>query len=950
MARKKKVAAKRDVRGYQQGPSKQQQPAAAAAVVSRSASSLGTASDAAVRAVPLTASTQQDLETLLETLLHINNASNNQGDSSSTLATAPQAVQSDRFFKRMATVYDRLTQLGFTLDQIVQAVVALGYEITLESALDWLCLHLSTQELPPLFTEGQIRESETAASSGMADPLTVLPATARPVSIDAQQEHVLLTTDFATNPQFQSAKESASANLQEKDEDDKAAQKTWLLQQYEYVADDEQDIGLNDVIRDEMDTANATTRRKERSLATPLATLEPAVDAAAINESSANAVDNVADPVTVAEPTVQEMQLQALQEELRQLEADLKDEAALYMLSKYEVKELQKRTKNLRKQVQGMQRKVEKQRVQSRQNQVAVLSKVVSMDQVDDAADEGEEVETGGMSSMFEEEQAPQEPLQPATNDTTLQDADDGNAVDIPKDSIPKSWTGKTPREILQDWCRKQKLQRPMYQKLSRNGCSIRVKLGPSNIVYLEQRGPYPSYVDTQEYMATKALFDINPDLPLYRIFPPFHRDIWRTWVDSNKQEKDNKAQEGKDQRSETIDMLIKSIPVAQASSIKPSSNTAISRTGMSKARDEAEEELDSWEGHDERLEPESWEDNDDTGDDRLLSQERERAPTAVDERLRKSFLARQLTAGYKDMLQLRSSLPMYLYREEILGCIRKNPVTILYAETGAGKTTQCPQFVLEQALLDGKGSHTSILCTQPRRVAAMSVAERVADEMCEESIGKLVGYQIRLEARRSSATRLLFCTTGIILRRLVEDPELRGISHVVVDEVHERQWQIDVLLVALRNLLNGARPDLKVVLMSATLDSKLFTKFFNGAPLISVPGRTFPVTQYYLEDLLDAADHIIEEGSRCARRQRDNRETASLFVSTRGGEKRRETVSLDSELDTDLSDEFVGYKMATRRQVFRLAFIGVTTDAGAHTYEYFVLGLDRWTEWTRRI
>jgi hypothetical protein len=95
-----------------------------------------------------------------------------------------------------------------------------------------------------------------------------------------------------------------------------------------------------------------------------------------------------------------------------------------------------------------------------------------------------------------------------------------------------------------------------------------------------------------------------------------------------------------------------------------------------------------------------------------------------------------------------------------------------------------------------------------------MSVAERVADEMCEESIGKLVGYQIRLEAKRSSATRLLFCTTGIILRRLVEDPSLSGISHVVVDEVHERQWQIDVLLVALRSLIAGARPDLKVILV----------------------------------------------------------------------------------------------------------------------------------------
>ena len=104
---------------------------------------------------------------------------------------------------------------------------------------------------------------------------------------------------------------------------------------------------------------------------------------------------------------------------------------------------------------------------------------------------------------------------------------------------------------------------------------------------------------------------------------------------------------------------------------------------------------------------------------------------------------------------------------------------------------------------------------------------------------------------------------------------------------------------------------------MSATLDAELFKTFFVGAPLVSVPGRTFPVATYYLEDLLDATDHIVEEGSRYARRQqRNERETASLYVSTRGGEKRRETVSLDSELSINLSDDFVGYKMSTRRYV----------------------------------
>jgi len=226
---------------------------------------------------------------------------------------------------------------------------------------------------------------------------------------------------------------------------------------------------------------------------------------------------------------------------------------------------------------------------------------------------------------------------------------------------------------------------------------------------------------------------------------------------------------------------------------------------------------------------------------------------------------------------------------------------------------------LLEAALEDGDAGRTSIICTQPRRVAATSVSERVAEEIGENSVGGLIGYQIRLESRRSADTKLLFCTTGIILRRLVEDPSLSGVTHIIVDEVHERQWQIDVLLISLRNLLNGPRRDLKVLLMSATLDSKLFCSFFNGAPFISVPGRTYPVSNYYLEDLLEETGHVIEEGSLTALREYRRPESMSLLVSTRGGEKRKETVSLDCELEIELSDDFVGYTVATRRYVILL-------------------------------
>lgn len=147
---------------------------------------------------------------------------------------------------------------------------------------------------------------------------------------------------------------------------------------------------------------------------------------------------------------------------------------------------------------------------------------------------------------------------------------------------------------------------------------------------------------------------------------------------------------------------------------------------------------------------------------------------------------------------------------------------------------------------------------------------------------------------------------------------------------MHERQWQIDVLLVSLRSLLRGSRPDLKVVLvsnsdelpqvidnqltflqMSATLDTTLFSEFFDGAPVINVPGRTFPVTKFYLEDLLEQTNHVIEEGSRCAHRDFGNRETVSMWVTTRSGEKRRETADYERN---EVSDDFPNYSLATRK------------------------------------
>lgn len=208
-------------------------------------------------------------------------------------------------------------------------------------------------------------------------------------------------------------------------------------------------------------------------------------------------------------------------------------------------------------------------------------------------------------------------------------------------------------------------------------------------------------------------------------------------------------------------------------------------------------------------------------------------------------------------LLQFRKSLPSYAKRSKILRTIEHHTITIICGPTGCGKTTQVPQFILEDMIEALKGSKCSIITTQPRRISAVSVAERVAKER-GEPIGSTTGYHIRLESRQSAQTRLLFCTVGVLLRRLSDDPLLRQISHVIVDEVHERDRLADFLLIVLRDLIiSGKRPDLKIILMSATVDGDRFAEYFGsvvGADkvrILSLEGRAFPVRGFFKEEVL---------------------------------------------------------------------------------------------------
>ncbi|KAL8524710.1 hypothetical protein ACS0TY_014355 [Phlomoides rotata] len=207
-------------------------------------------------------------------------------------------------------------------------------------------------------------------------------------------------------------------------------------------------------------------------------------------------------------------------------------------------------------------------------------------------------------------------------------------------------------------------------------------------------------------------------------------------------------------------------------------------------------------------------------------------------------------------MLEFRKSLPAFREKDRLLQAIARNQVVVISGETGCGKTTQLPQYILEANIESGRGAFCSIICTQPRRISAMAVSERVSAER-GEPLGESVGYKVRLEGMKGKNTHLLFCTSGILLRRLLSDRNLDGITHVFVDEIHERGMNEDFLLIVLKDLL-PRRQDLRLILMSATLNADLFSNYFGGAPMIHIPGFTYPVKVHFLEDILQMTGYKI--------------------------------------------------------------------------------------------
>lgn len=236
-------------------------------------------------------------------------------------------------------------------------------------------------------------------------------------------------------------------------------------------------------------------------------------------------------------------------------------------------------------------------------------------------------------------------------------------------------------------------------------------------------------------------------------------------------------------------------------------------------------------------------------GRDDLVDYKKE---SAFSDHIKQKSEAQSQFAKTKTIKEQREYLPVYTVRRRLLEVVRENQVTVIVGETGSGKTTQLTQYLHE----DGYTDFGVIGCTQPRRVAAMSVAKRVAEEMAVD-LGQEVGYAIRFEDLTSEKTVIKYMTDGVLLRESLRESDLDSYSAIVMDEAHERSLHTDVLFGILKKIISRRR-DLKLIVTSATLNADRFSEFFGGVPIFRIPGRTFHVEKYFAksaaEDYVDAA------------------------------------------------------------------------------------------------
>ncbi|KAF9452647.1 P-loop containing nucleoside triphosphate hydrolase protein [Macrolepiota fuliginosa MF-IS2] len=491
-----------------------------------------------------------------------------------------------------------------------------------------------------------------------------------------------------------------------------------------------------------------------------------------------------------------------------------------------------------------------------------------SSDVFDDANSDG----SGGLLELFEG--------LPATETSS-----DGTVVTLKDMTLPKYWAGRTPKVLLKEAVtRMDRYSVITYNLISGSSRAKRISLrirwdGTKSDDWSMENVACVDQTQAEHYIALTALHALTfpqsegfassvggmSTPTFFRLLPPTFRDLW------------DELEEARKLRENSVN---RQVWAKLRSIIEPKIDLNKKVTGKAMKPITDKKDLAS-------------------------SASQLRSVETISQQLMTTYQALHANPSYQEMLPQRHNLPIAQYRSHIMDILEHNQILVLSGETGCGKSTQVPSFILEDQL--SRGRPCRIYCTEPRRISAISLAQRVSRELGEPpsavgTLNSLVGYAIRLESNISRNTRLAYVTNGIALRMLEGGMGQGGgtafdeLTHIIIDEVHERTIESDFLLIVLKSLLEQ-RSDLKVILMSATVDAEKISAYFGGCPTLHVPGRTFPVDVCYLEDAVEYTKWTIAENSPYARRLHDK-----FYRGKKQYDWTEETAAADDDEDDDES------------------------------------------------
>ncbi|EXX76142.1 P-loop containing nucleoside triphosphate hydrolase protein [Rhizophagus irregularis] len=746
-------------------------------------------------------------------------------------------LSQEHIISSLNKLYLILLRLGFSQENIKECLINInGAEV--KAALDWLCIHLSSEDLPAGFVDKIYYEK------GMNISVTrsTSPTSQSPIKkgdVFKEKKSLVQNSSSTSKPK--------RSNMVEKD------MKDWILNSLENDASDDSELEPVSTYQPLSSSLKYATLKCELVLQNKISSVLKKFNRSQEKQEQVN-------------QRIDELQKEIKSfEELGSYEFN-SDEAEMEFKNLMKDKDLEKEVKEI------LGDEIEDGKEQDKTIQIDE-NKQLEGDQKKDIMekinDDDDDDLFGGL-------------LDNVPDDSTTSSESNVSSTIIMREMIPKTFTGKLPKDQLKEFCRKKDDKVKISFDVDRGGshykCSLKIRW--SN----EKKGQDKEWnmgnvacrkkIEAESYVATLALFELT-DLPIYLTFPTFFRELWLELTEEKKSA-ENKIKLAEEQ--ERIKLLIDVIEEKKKENIIEE---------KSKISDELDQEQIYKE------------DKSSIKHYNIVNK-----TSSEGEAMKKAFLNRQKNKTYMDMLEKRKQLPIYSYKDQFLEKLNKNQVVIISGETGCGKSTQIPQFITEDMLMNGYGDKCNVICTQPRRISAISIAYRVSAEIGDlpRTIGTskaLVGYQIRLESKVARGNILTFCTYGILLRRLESDKLLKDVSHVIIDEVHERSLESDFLMIILKKIFER-RSDLKVILMSATIEASKISRYFDHCPIIEIPGKIFPVEVKFLEDVIEETDYMIEADDEFARKvHRQIRDEGTITITGKGQTSHNIRLQYEEDIDS---------------------------------------------------